>query len=82
MINFLDKLLIIQPWVVFISIIILSLLSNTFIGDFLWILWMLLFVYWTIRVGEKLYEQLKDKSILSLKRFKFQIIFVIIYLVV
>ncbi|WP_299124532.1 hypothetical protein [uncultured Tenacibaculum sp.] len=46
------------------------------------IIWLCLFTYWTLKVGEKLYNKLNDKSILNLKRFKIQIGFVVVYLLI
>ncbi|WP_158009597.1 hypothetical protein [Tenacibaculum todarodis] len=45
------------------------------------IFWFILFTYWTLGVGEKLYNKLNNKSILNLKQFKLQIYFVVIYLI-
>ncbi|WP_152971504.1 hypothetical protein [Lacinutrix algicola] len=80
--NQLNKILTIKPWIIFLSIIVLSIFSESIIGIILMIIWSLLFTYWTLGVGEKLYNKLNDKSILNLKRFKIQIAFVIIYLII
>ncbi len=77
-----NKLLTIKPWIIFLSIIALSIFSETIIGPTLMIIWLCLFTYWTLKVGEKLYNKLNDKSILNLKRFKIQIGFVVVYLLI
>lgn len=66
----------------FLSIIVLAIFSETIFGIVLAILWLCLFTYWTLKVGEKLHDKLIDKSILNLKRFKIQIGFVIVYFVI
>ncbi|MFK8059980.1 MAG: hypothetical protein AB8B78_07810, partial [Polaribacter sp.] len=76
-----NKILTIKPWVIFLSLIVLSIFSESFLGNILWITWFLLFTYWTLRIGEILYNKLKDKTILNLKRFKIQIGFVVVYLI-
>ena len=76
------NLLTIKPWVIFLSLIILSIFSNTVFGNILMIIWFILFIYWTKTVGENLYNKLNDKSILNLKRFKLQIAFVVIYMLI
>lgn len=75
-----ENLLTIKPWIIFISLIILSVISETIIGNILFVCWFSAFTYWTLKVGEKLYNKLNDKSILNLKRFKIQIAFVVVYL--
>lgn len=76
------KLLTIKPWIIFLSIIVLSVFSETLFGEILFILWVLLFIYWTLEVGKTLHNNLIDKSILNLKRFKIQIGFAVIYLLI
>ncbi|WP_157811824.1 hypothetical protein [Tenacibaculum sp. SZ-18] len=78
----LNNILTVKPWIIFLSIIILSIFSETMIGIVLMIIWICLFTYWTLGVGEKLYNKLNDKSILNLKRFKIQIGFVVTYLLI
>lgn len=76
----LDKILTVSPWVIFTSMILIAILSETYIGVSFMFAWFGLLTYWTIRVGEELHSRLEDKSILSIKRFKFQIAFVVIYI--
>lgn len=69
-----------KAWVIFLAIIIISIFSETIIGDVLFCILFLLVTYWTLSVGEVLYNKLKDKSILNLKKFKIQIYFTVIYI--
>jgi len=77
-----DNLLTVKPWIIFTSIIILSIFSGTILGDILFYCWLSATIYWILKVGEKLYNKLKDKSILNIKRFKSQIAFIVIYLII
>ena len=76
-----QKILTIKPWIVFIVIIVSSLLSNTKIGGIFSFILMSLFTYWTLEVGKNLHKRLIDNKKLSLKRFQYQIGYVVIYLV-
>lgn len=78
----LDKILTIKPWALFLSAMLFAILAETKIGVLYMILWCGLFTYWTLRVGEELHKRLEDKSILNLKRFKYQIAFVVIYFII
>ncbi len=78
----LNNILTVKPWIMFLSIITLSIFSETMIGIVLMIIWICLLTYWTLGVGEKLHNKLNDKSILNLKRFKIQIGFVVTYLLI
>nr|WP_298992836.1 hypothetical protein [uncultured Polaribacter sp.] len=73
------SLLTVKPWIIFISLFILAIFAETIFGHILFILWIILFTYWTLKVGENLYYKLENRSILNLKRFKIQIAFVVIY---
>jgi hypothetical protein len=77
-----NKILTVKPWIMFLSLMSLSFFTESIIGGILIILWVCLFTYWTIGVGVKLHEKLEDKSILNLKRFKIQIGFVLVYLII
>ena len=76
------KILTVKPWSIFLSIIFISILSETAIGYVLLIIWAMLFTFWTLKVGESLHRRLNDKSILNLKRFKLQILFVVVYIII
>jgi hypothetical protein len=76
------KLITSKPRMIFLSLIIISIFSESKIGILLLIIWLCFFTFWTLIVGEKLYEKLNNKSNLNLKRFKIQIFVVIIYFVV
>tara|TARA_Y100000589_G_C27046747_1_gene585504 strand:+ start:71 stop:598 length:528 start_codon:yes stop_codon:yes gene_type:complete len=78
--QYLDKIIFVKPWVMFISVFVVSLIDKTFFGIFLWVIWCLLFTYWTLRVGEELFNRLEDKSILNLNRFRYQILFAVSYI--
>ncbi|CAM1345909.1 hypothetical protein [Tenacibaculum crassostreae] len=80
--HFFDKIITIKPWVMFLSMIVLSVFPDGIIKSLLFVIAFSLFTFWTLGVGEKLHSKLKDKSILNLKRFKIQIAFVVIYFLV
>lgn len=77
-----EKILTVKPWIILLSLIILSIFSETIFGKILYCIWFLLFIYWTLGIGKSLFEKLKDKSILNLKRFQTQIFFAVIYMIV
>ena len=80
--NDLNKLFTLKPWIIFLSVIILSIFFESIFGRVLLVIWLVLFTYWTLGVGEKLYNKLDDKTLLNLKRFKLQIAFVFVYLII
>lgn len=77
-----NKLFTLEPWVLLLSIMVFSISSESIFGIAFKIIWIILFTYWTLGIGEKLYNKLKDKSILNLKRFKIQIAFVVVYILI
>ena len=77
--QYLDEIITVKPWILFVFAFIVSLINKTTFGILLLVIWCLLFAYWTKRVGEELFFRLENKSILNLNRFKYQILFVIFY---
>ncbi|MEO1032994.1 MAG: hypothetical protein AAFX55_16425, partial [Bacteroidota bacterium] len=76
----LDKILTIQPWAIAVSFITVGFFRESILGYFMFFIMFILFTYWKLRLGEELYSRLEDKSILSLKRFRYQLAFVVLYL--
>ncbi len=74
-----NKIVFARPWEILLSIIIVFSFIDTFLGEILLTLWLLVFCYWTLKVGNNLYSQLDNKSILNLKRFKYFVIFCTTY---
>ncbi len=82
--TYLKSLLTIKPWIWFSIFVLYSIVGNAFpiyVPIFLFLLTSF-FTYWTLGVGTELHGKLRDNSMLRLKRFKFQIGFVIVIILI
>jgi hypothetical protein len=70
----------VKPLVLFVFTFLAAVDISGLFGK-LWIIaWMTAFSYWTLVTGQQLHTKLRDKQILDVQRFKWQIAFVLIYL--
>ena len=59
--QYLDEIITVKPWILFVFAFIVSLINKTTFGILLLVIWCLLFAYWTKRVGEELFFRLENK---------------------
>lgn len=78
----LNQIFIVKPWIIFLSLMLVFALVETLLGQVLFLIFTILFTYWTLGIGERLHAKLDKKSPLNIKRFKFQIWYVVSYMLI